>query len=107
MRIFEPTAILTPNIWGYLWSKLAYGALLFATALTNESIADCLAEPKFRPVFIAPGARGRRDRGGGEDQAGAVRRLRPARLPARRRSRGSEPRSTRMVVHNRKSAKTP
>jgi 2-dehydropantoate 2-reductase len=53
MSIFDKKAVLTPNIWGYLWSKLAYGALLFATALTNESIADCLAEPKFRPVFIA------------------------------------------------------
>lgn len=53
MQIFDNKAVLTPNIWGYLWSKLAYGALLFATALTNESIADCLAEPKFRPIFIA------------------------------------------------------
>ena len=53
MSIFDSRAVLTPNIWGYLWSKLAYGALLFATALTNESIADCLAEPRFRPVFIA------------------------------------------------------
>jgi 2-dehydropantoate 2-reductase len=53
MRIFDSRAVLTPNIWGYLWSKLAYGALLFATALTNESIADCLAAPQFRPTFIA------------------------------------------------------
>jgi 2-dehydropantoate 2-reductase len=53
LQIFDRKAVLTPNIWGFLWSKLAYGALLFATALTNESIADCLAEPKFRPVFIA------------------------------------------------------
>ena len=41
--LFEPDAVLTDNIWGYLWGKLAYGALLFATALTNESIADALA----------------------------------------------------------------
>ena len=41
--------MLTDNIWGYLWSKLAYGALLFATALTNESIADCLAAPRLPP----------------------------------------------------------
>jgi 2-dehydropantoate 2-reductase len=53
LQIFDQKAVLTPNIWGYLWSKLAYGALLFATALTNESIADCLAEPKYRPVLIA------------------------------------------------------
>jgi len=53
MQIFDRKAVLTPNIWGFLWSKLAYGALLFATALTNESIADCLAERKYRPVLIA------------------------------------------------------
>jgi 2-dehydropantoate 2-reductase len=53
LQLFDKKAVLTPNIWGFLWSKLAYGALLFATALTNESIADCLAEPKFRPVLIA------------------------------------------------------
>ena len=34
-RIFEPDALLTDNIWGYLWGKLAYGAMLFATALTK------------------------------------------------------------------------
>src|SRR5262245_42008878 len=53
LQIFDKKAVLTPNIWGFLWSKLAYGALLFATALTNQSIADCLAEPKYRPVLIA------------------------------------------------------
>ena len=37
---------MTPNIWGYLWGKEAYGAMLFATALTNESIADALAMPR-------------------------------------------------------------
>ncbi|MCC7049870.1 MAG: ketopantoate reductase family protein, partial [Alphaproteobacteria bacterium] len=40
LKEFEPDAVLTDNIWGYLWGKLGYGALLFATALTNESIAD-------------------------------------------------------------------
>ena len=40
---FDPRAMVTPNIWGYLWGKEAYGAMLFATALTNESIADALA----------------------------------------------------------------
>ena len=50
---FSPRAIVTPNIWGYLWSKEAYGALLFATALTNESIADALALPAYRPLYVA------------------------------------------------------
>jgi len=50
---FDSGAIATPNIWGYLWGKEAYGAMLFATALTNESIADALAIPAHRPVYIA------------------------------------------------------
>jgi 2-dehydropantoate 2-reductase len=32
----------TDNIWGYLWGKQAYGAMLFATALTNDSMADAI-----------------------------------------------------------------
>ena len=50
---FDDRAIVTPNIWGYLWGKEAYGAMLFATALTNESIADALASPKYRHVYVA------------------------------------------------------
>jgi 2-dehydropantoate 2-reductase len=53
MREFEPKAVLTGNIWGYLWGKLIYGALLFATALTDDSIADVLAAPRHRPVLTA------------------------------------------------------
>ncbi len=55
VREFEPNAILTDNIWGYLWGKLVYGAQLFATALTNDGIADCYANPEFRPVLTALG----------------------------------------------------
>lgn len=52
---FEENAIQTENIWGYLWGKLIYGAQLFATALTNDSIADCYANPAFRPVLTVLG----------------------------------------------------
>ena len=52
-RDLDDRAIVTPNIWGYLWGKEAYGAMLFATALTNESIADALAMPAYRHVYIA------------------------------------------------------
>ena len=52
-RDFDDRAIVTPNIWGFLWGKEAYGAMLFATALTNESIADALAMPAYRHVYIA------------------------------------------------------
>ncbi|HYF57225.1 MAG TPA: 2-dehydropantoate 2-reductase [Salinarimonas sp.] len=55
LREFEPDAVLTDDIWGYLWGKLGYGALLFATALTNESIADALASERHRPVYAALG----------------------------------------------------
>jgi 2-dehydropantoate 2-reductase len=50
---FDDRAIVTPNIWGYLWGKEAYGAMLFATALTNDSIADALATPADRDLYIA------------------------------------------------------
>ena len=53
LKDFEERAVLTPNIWGYLWAKLAYGAMLFATALTNASIADCLASERHRKLFMA------------------------------------------------------
>jgi 2-dehydropantoate 2-reductase len=49
---FDDRAIMTANIWGFLWGKLAYGAQLFATALTNDSIADALADPSYRDVYI-------------------------------------------------------
>ncbi len=55
MRQFDDRAVLTANIWGYLWGKLTYGALLFATALTDDSIADVLADPHARPVLTALG----------------------------------------------------
>ncbi|NJD20883.1 MAG: 2-dehydropantoate 2-reductase [Gemmatimonadetes bacterium] len=51
-RLFEPNAIATDNIWGFLWGKLAYGSMLFATALADASIADVLASEKHRPVII-------------------------------------------------------
>jgi 2-dehydropantoate 2-reductase len=43
----------TDNIFGYLWSKEAYGAMLFATAVSDLSIADALAEPRYRALFLA------------------------------------------------------
>lgn len=52
-RDFEPEAVLSANIFGYLWSKMAYGAMLFAQALTEASIADCLDHPRYRALFIA------------------------------------------------------
>ncbi|MFP7571989.1 ketopantoate reductase family protein [Marivita sp. S2033] len=55
LRIVEPNAVLTDNIWGYLWGKLGYGALLFATALTPLSMSDAMAQPDHRSVYQALG----------------------------------------------------
>ena len=55
LRDFEPNAIMTEAIWGYLWGKLGYGAMLFAQALGQKGIADCLARPELLPVWRALG----------------------------------------------------
>ncbi len=105
-RVFDERATATPNIWGYLWGKEAYGAMLFATALTNESIADALAMPQYRPLFIAlsreilavAGARGVTPEAfDGFDPAAY---LPSAAADAARQSLDG------LVAHNRKSAKT-
>jgi len=53
LQEFDADAVLTGNIWGYLWGKLAYGALLFATALSDGSIADVLAAQDHRETLTA------------------------------------------------------
>ncbi len=68
MRDFEPDAVTTPDIWSYLWGKLGYGSMLFAQALGDKGIADCLARPELLPVWRAP----------------RLQRLRPRRFPPRR-----------------------
>jgi 2-dehydropantoate 2-reductase len=42
---------VTANIWGHLWSKEAYGAWLFATALTGEPMADVMDDPANDPML--------------------------------------------------------
>jgi 2-dehydropantoate 2-reductase len=42
----------TANVLGLLWSKEAYGAMLFATAVSDLPIADALAEPRYRRLFV-------------------------------------------------------
>jgi 2-dehydropantoate 2-reductase len=43
----------TENIWGYLWGKQAYGAMLFASALTNDSMADAIDHERELMVRLA------------------------------------------------------
>jgi 2-dehydropantoate 2-reductase len=106
MLQFEPKAVLTDNIWGYLWGKLIYGALLFGTALTNDSIADVLANPAYRPVLtqlahevgkVAEAQNIVTEAFNGFDPAAFA----PS-APAAETARSFDE----MVVHNRKSAKS-
>ena len=48
-----PYAEATDNVLGYLWGKEAYGAMLWAGALSDLSIADSLVHPKYRSLMIA------------------------------------------------------
>jgi 2-dehydropantoate 2-reductase len=103
---FDPAAIVTPNIWGYLWGKEAYGAMLFATALTNESIADALAMSEYRQLYVdlareilaVSHARGVRPESFDGFDPSAY--LSTATTGAAERSLDA------LVVHNRRSAKT-
>ena len=48
-----PYAEATGNILGFLWGKEAYGAMLYAGATSDLSIADHLEKPKYRPLMLA------------------------------------------------------
>jgi 2-dehydropantoate 2-reductase len=41
----------TDNLWGYLWGKQAYGAMLYATSLSNEGMAGAI--DRHRPLMVA------------------------------------------------------
>ena len=56
LTLFEPDTVLTENIWGYLWGKLAYGAMLFATALNPDSMTENFDDPDRFPVWRKLGA---------------------------------------------------
>ena len=49
---FDQDAIITDNLWGYLWGKEAYGAMLFISALTHQSIAEALSDARYREIYI-------------------------------------------------------
>ncbi|MCF3935707.1 ketopantoate reductase family protein [Acuticoccus sp. M5D2P5] len=51
IQLFEPGAIATDRIFAYLWGKLGYASLLFAQALGDLGIADCLAREELLPLF--------------------------------------------------------
>ena len=43
-------ARVTGNIWGYLWGKMGYANMLFATALADETMADVI--DRYRPLMV-------------------------------------------------------
>ncbi len=106
LRAFEPDAVTTPDIWSYLWGKLGYGAMLFAQALGDKGIADCLARPELLPAWRALGgeavavalAEGVTPRGFNGFDPGA---FRPGATEAQARASVDA-----MVAFNRPSAKT-
>jgi 2-dehydropantoate 2-reductase len=103
---FEPRAVLTSNIWGYLWGKLVYGALLFGTALTNDSIADALADPRYRSVLTGLG----REVGAVAAAEGVATEgfdgFDPSAFAPNAPAGRTEQSFADMVAHNRRSAKT-
>ncbi|MYD11072.1 MAG: ketopantoate reductase family protein [Chloroflexi bacterium] len=52
LRDFDENAQMTGNILGYLWGKEAYGAMLFVSALTHQSIAEALADHRYRRLYV-------------------------------------------------------
>jgi 2-dehydropantoate 2-reductase len=42
---------VTDNIFGFLWSKIALGAIYFATAVTDSDVTDLYAVPRYRDLF--------------------------------------------------------
>ncbi len=43
---------ISDNVLGYLWAKLGYAMVLIATTLTNETMADCIDDRRYRKMFI-------------------------------------------------------
>jgi len=48
-----PYAEPTDNVLGYLWGKEAYGAMLWAGAVSDLTIAETLERPAYRPLMVA------------------------------------------------------
>ncbi len=53
LQVFEPEALLSDNIFGFLWGKAGYGAILKASALTDDTMADFIDDPARRRMIIA------------------------------------------------------
>ncbi|MGQ0663647.1 MAG: ketopantoate reductase family protein [Pseudomonadota bacterium] len=106
LKVFEPNAVLTDNIWGYLWGKLGYGAQLFATALTGKSIADALAAPQYYPVHRRLGEEVMRVARAKGVACEGFNGFEPAAFMPEASRAASQASIDAMVAHNRNSAKS-
>lgn len=52
LKLFDPDAVLTDDIFGYLWGKAAYGTLLKTSAIADASIVDYLTDQTYRDVLL-------------------------------------------------------
>jgi 2-dehydropantoate 2-reductase len=55
LKSFDQRIEASDNVLGLLWGKIAYGGLLTATALTNDTMADVLADLRWHPVLTRIG----------------------------------------------------
>jgi len=51
LKHFDERIEASDNVAGLLWGKIAYGGLLTATALTNDTMADVLGNPRWHGVM--------------------------------------------------------
>ena len=51
LKSFDTAIEPSHNVLGLLWGKIAYGGLLTATALTNDTMADVLGDPRWHGVM--------------------------------------------------------
>jgi 2-dehydropantoate 2-reductase len=51
LKHFDERIEASDNVLGLLWGKIAYGGLLTATALTNDTMADVLGDSRWRAVM--------------------------------------------------------
>ena len=55
LRVFEPQAQLSTNIWGSLCGKLGYLSMVYGTALNNDSMLANFEDPARRDTFVRLG----------------------------------------------------
>ncbi len=55
LKSFDDAIEASDNVAGLLWGKVAYGGLLIATALTNDTMAEVLGDARWHDVLARSG----------------------------------------------------